>query len=466
MFILNEFYLRMNIATIRDKLTRIGFLIPFRIHLLLLVIAIVLAQQWLIRNNALPETSRTAIIKVFISVTFWFTLAVLVISFLSAFVPWVLFLLNVKNKRSMLKLKTPGQDVTNHQNILIDISNIFKPLFGYIRLRLLYDGQHVSPKFTPVISGNDDYFFAKHTKGSYNWPLQNIREYDVHSGIIYFEDFFQFFSFSLALPANDNFVTHPPQKYQKTLMVQPKKTEDTSMRIDEIRKVEGEFLNYKNFENNDDVRRIVWKIYAKNKELVVRIPETNDPYASHIYFYASFYDSISNNIYDEFNAMFLDSFKTIIWNVYEQLFKQHASLQYIPDQETKTFYADDTIQKVRYVISTSVWQNQNDLVNYFNRQYGSLLCISSLTDAKQLREILDRSGNGLTIIFAELSKSFGKVRIVNWLQWLFIKPENKSTEKLQLAFNLTPLRKKILENEKIIKEMLNKSESKVLMMGS
>ncbi len=156
------------------------------------------------------------------------------------------------------------------------------------------------------------------------------------------------------------------------------------IRIDEMRKVEGEFLNYKNFETNDDVRRIVWKIYAKNKELVVRIPETNDPYASHVYFYASFYNNISNDFYKKFNDVFLNSYKTIVWNVFEQLYSQNNSIKYITDQEVKSVYADDELQKIKYIISTSVWQQSKDIASYFNNQYGSVICISSLTDAKQL----------------------------------------------------------------------------------
>lgn len=457
----------MNIAVIREKIRRAGFFIPFRVHLLLLVIALLLAAGWLRKNNAVPETARTAIINLFICVTFWFASFILIVSFFSAFVPWILFLFSKKNNRSVLKIKTSAKEnVTNQQQVQVDISHILKPVFGYIRLRLLYDGNNISPKFAPVALQPKKYFFSMHTKGLYNWPLKNIKEYDINRGIIYFEDFFQFFSFSSQLPASSNFFTHPHNVLTGALMVQPKKTEETNMRIEEIRKVEGEFLNYKNFENNDDVRRIVWKIYAKNKELVVRIPETNDPYASHIYFYASFYNAISNEVYKEFNEIFLDSFKTITWNIYEQLYRQNELTQYIPDQETKTFYADDTIQKVKYIISTSSWQKQNDLQNYFNKQYSSLLCISSLTDSKQFEEIIDKTGKSLTVIFVELSKSFANVKVIDWLQWIFVKPEKKSSEKLQLAFKLSPLRRRILENEKKIKEMLEKSECKILILDA
>ncbi len=464
---MNEFYRTMNIAAIREKIRLAGFFIPFRIHFLLVIIALGLAYRWLIKNNAVSETARTAIINVFITVTFWFALAILAVSFLSAFIPWILFLFNKKNNKSILKVKTgKSKRIADKQLVEINISSILKPLFGYIRLRLRYDKNNISPKFTPVGLQSRKNFFSLETNGVYNWPLKNIKEYDIQSGIIYFEDFFQFFSFTSQLSVNSNFYTQPLKTNTVPFIVQPKKTQDTNMRIEELRKVEGEFLNYKNFETNDDVRRIVWKIYAKNKELVVRIPETNDPYASHIYFYASFYNSISNDIYEEFNAAFLDNFKTVTWNIYEQLYRQNNLIQYIPDQETKTFYADDDIQKVKYIISTSSWQKQNDLHNYFNKQYASVLCISSLTDAKQLEEVVEKTGKSLTVVFIELSKSFSKMKITDWLQWIFVNPEKKSSEKLQLAFSLSPLRRKILDNEKNIKELLKKSECESLIIST
>lgn len=456
----------MNIAAIREKIRQIGFLIPVRLHFLLLIIALLLAYRWLLKNNAVPETAHTAIINVFITVTFWFALGILVLSFFSAFIPWVFFLFSKKNKRTILNIKTSSQSVHDKQLVEISISKILKPISGYIRLRLRYDKNNISPKFAPMRVEPKKHFFSMQIKGVYNWPLKNIKEYDISSGIIYFEDFFQFFSFTSQLSVNNNFYTQPLKAATGKVIVQPKKTEDTNIRIDEMRKVEGEYLNYKNFETNDDVRRIVWKIYAKNKELVVRIPETNDPYASHIYFYASFYNAVSNDVYEEFNAVFLDNFKTFVWNVYEQLYRQSQLIQYIPDQETKIFYADDVIQKTKYIISTSSWQKQNNLDIYFNKQYASVLCISSLTDAKQLEDVLEKTGKSLTVVFVELSKSFSKMKVTDWLQWVFVNPQKKSSEKLQLAFSLSPLRKKMLDNEKNIKELLKKSDCEVLIIDA
>ncbi|MEO8112048.1 MAG: DUF58 domain-containing protein, partial [Ginsengibacter sp.] len=417
-------------------------------------------------NNALPETSRTAIINLFITVTFWFALAILIVAFLSAFIPWIFFLLNKKNNRSGLKIKVAEKDSKpdDNQKVQIEIANIMRPLFGYVRLRLFYDGQNISPKFSPVSAETKKRFFSTHIQGFYKWPLRHIKEYDINNSIIYFEDFFQFFSFALQFPVSSNFFAHPPRLETNNFVARPKKTEDTNTRIEEMRKVEGEFLNYKNFENNDDVRRIVWKIYAKNKELVVRIPETNDPYASHIYFYASFHNALSNDVYEEFNTIFLDYFKAVTWNSYEQLSRQNAYIKFIPDQQTKTYYSDDPLQKIKYFVSTAHWQKQNDLLQYFNKQNASVLCISSFSNGLQVEEIIEKAGKELVIVFVQLTNSFEKIKINTWLQWLFIKPEKNSTDKLKLVFNLSPLKRKMLDNEKRVMDLLHKSECEVLVI--
>ncbi|MEP7251004.1 MAG: DUF58 domain-containing protein [Ginsengibacter sp.] len=455
----------MKIAAIRNSIRRIGYLLPFRLHLAVLLLILVWAASWLQKTNALPETSRTAIIALFISVTFWFTFSILIFSFVTALVPWLLFLLNKKNNVTSLDIQIPqGENsLSEKQDVVISIKKIIKPLFGYIRMRLIYDGHTISKKFLPVLKRNPS-LFSSDVYGQYTWPITNVKEYDITSGVIYFEDFFQFFSFATQHAAKSKFFKAPPRFNSRELIVQPKRTEETNTRIEEIRKVEGEFLNYKNFEDNDDVRRIVWKIYAKNKELVVRIPETNDPYASHIYFYASFHNTLSGDLYENFNTIFLDYFKTVVWSNYEQLSRQNVLLQFIPDQQSKNYFADDVLQKVKYIISTASWQQNNDLVQYFNQANASVLCISSFNDAKQVAEILERSGRGLAVVFIELSNSFEKAKVTDWFQWLFIKPQGNSQEKLKLSYNLSPLKRKMIDNEKAIKNLLDKSDCEILIV--
>lgn len=456
----------MNFALIKTRIRYAGFFIPFRFLLLLIAVVLLGESFWLKKTRVLPETSYTAITDLFITVALAFIAGVFAISFITAVIPWLFFLFNKKQGNIKIKVKTSSKtkSIDEKQLVEIDILPIFRPVFGYIRLRLQYDDENISPKFSLINNQSKNQVFPSTIKGIFNWHLPEIKEYKVSNAIVYFEDMFQLFSFATTLPVKDNFFTQPANKDSSELKVQPKKTEDTNTRIEQMRKVEGEFLNYKNFENNDDVRRIVWKIYAKNKELVVRIPETNEPYASHVYFYSSFYNAMGTGIYSDFFPVFLNYYKTMIWNGYQQLSKQNVLIKYIPDQESKTTFADDPVQKIKYIISTSDWQTQKNLNHYFKKEEASVLCISSLIDAKDVETVLGRTGKDLVIIFVQLSNVFSGVKIKDWVQWIFVKPQEDGIDKLRLGWNLSPLKRKITENENKIKAILNKCESEILIV--
>ena len=456
----------MNFEIIKKRIRYASFFIPFRFLFFLLIIAFLAASYWLKKTRLLPEASYTAITDLFITIAMAFIVAVFTISLITAIIPWLFFLFNKRRNKISIKIKTASKQnsINERQQVGINLSPVFRPIFGYIRLRLHYDDGNISRKFSLINNQSKTQFFSSSLNGIFNWHLPEIKEYKVSNAIIYFEDMFQFFSFTATLPAQDNFFIQPQTNNLSELKVQPKKTEDTNKRIDQIRKIEGEFLNYKNFENNDDVRRIVWKIYAKNKELVVRIPETNDPYASHVYFYASYYNSMGTGVYSNFYPGLLNYFKTMVWNAYCQLSKQNVLVKYIPDQETKRIFSDDPLQKIKYIISTSEWQTQKNLQQYFKKEEASVLCISSLVNAEDVEHILDRTGKDLVVIFVQLSNAFKGLKIKDWLQWAFVKPEEDGIDKLRLAWNLSPLKRKIIENENKIMTLLNKSESEILVV--
>lgn len=454
----------MNVTELGRKIRYGSFYIPFRFQLVVLGIALSYAYKWLRATTLLPETAYTAIIDLFITITLYFISALIIIAFITSFLPWLLFILRKKQGQASLKVSTAAKPsiFSKKQEVTIDLQPVMRPLFGYIRLRLEYDNLSISPKFSLLRAGQRS-FFSSGLHGIYNWPLPEIKEYKVNGGIIYFEDMFQVFSFTAGLPSQDVFFTQPENDDSTDVSVRPKKTEDTNTRIDQIRKVEGEFLNYKNFEDNDDVRRIVWKIYAKNKELVIRIPETNDPYASHVYFYSSFYNSIGSDLYPTISGVFLNQFKTIVWNAYLQLNKKSLLLKYVPDQPAKTMFADDPLQKIKYIISTSNWHHDKDLATYFRKDEASVLCISSFTDVEHLENIVSKSGKDLVVIFVELSKTFQSIKVRDWLQWLFVRPSAESVDKLKISWNISPLKRKVTENESRIKRILDKSECEKVM---
>jgi hypothetical protein len=292
--------------------------------------------------------------------------------------------------------------------------------------------------------------------------LPDIKEYQLRGGFVFFEDKLHLFSFAAPQPAGGNFYQPPLLREKKDQEVAPKKTETTDIRIEQMRRVEGEYLNYKDFEAGDDVRRIVWKVYAKNRDLVVRVPEMFEPYASHLYFYASFHTSIGEKwVNGEYGAEMLNYFKNNVWTVYDTLAAKEWQMRYITDQPVTVPEGLEERDRIGRIISSSTWQQDKDLAAYFNARQGTVLCISSLTDARELAQLLDTADNSLVIYFVKLSRTFRSFVAWNWLKRLLFLPPKDRLSKLRDRWVFSPLRFQLQRREKEIQTLLDKSGASV-----
>ncbi|HEX8357173.1 MAG TPA: DUF58 domain-containing protein, partial [Segetibacter sp.] len=413
----------MNIALLGviDKVKRFSFYVPITIYFVVFVAAAIFSGGLIGNNSIDAETSFADIFQLLLKVALWFTSAMLIVAFLSVLISFLFFIYHKRKTGINFKISTDIKESELHQKqtVRLAISPVIKPLFGFIKLRLLYDSKYYSDKFS-LLENSRRKFFSSSIEGTYHWPLPQIKEYHIQSAVLYFEDVFQFFSFAVNLPAKSNFFTQPTAKQVNELRVLPRKTEETNTRIDQLRKVEGEYLNYKNFENNDDVRRIVWKIYAKNKELVVRVPEIMDPYASHVYLYASFFSHFAIEGNAAVEVPFLNYFKVVTWSVYDNLVKQGFEVKYIPDQELPANNFADEKDRVKYIISTSNWHQVTDVKTFVKTNDASIVIISSLSNVEEVSELIERHGKDITFILIKLSESFKNQHLMDWVQWLFV----------------------------------------------
>ncbi len=452
----------MIINGFRNTVKQATFYIPFTLYFFLFVIAGSVAFRFLTQRNFDTHSSFADILNLLMQVALAFAILLLVLALVSVLVSVFYFLYKRKNGLISFNIATELSQgsMDDKQTVRLHLHPVLKPFLGFLKIRLQYDQAMFSNKFQ-LLEKKQNLFFNQTIEGTYHWPLPQIKEYHVQKAILYFEDYFQFFSVAVDLPANNLFYTHPGSLKMPDRNVRPRKTEETSTRIDELRKVEGEYLNYKNFENNDDVRRIVWKIYAKNKELVVRIPEIMDPYASHVYLYASFFSGFNIDGNSPAQVPFLNYYKTMIWTLYQDLVKKGFEVRYIPDQPLAKSGAEK--QQVQYNVSTSSWHQNQDLVTYCKTKDASMLVISSLSDAHQVEQLLERHGNDIRFVFVRLTDSLKKQNILDWVQWLFVQNEKNDMEvyKTAWAASLT-LRPRIVENEKKLQKLLQKYQAEVL----
>jgi hypothetical protein len=243
--------------------------------------------------------------------------------------------------------------------------------------------------------------------------------------------------------------------------VYPKKTENLDVRIEQLRRVEGEYLNYKDFESGDDVRRIVWKVYAKNRELVVRVPELYEPYASHLYFHASFNVAVKNSwLQEDYLKEMLNYYKNCIWTVYDTLSKKEWEVRYIPDQQFAIPDQLSAAEMTSRIISNSSWHQDKSLHQYFNPKTGAVLCISSFADPEELEELLERCDSSTVIYFVKTSNTLRSFAALNLLSRLIFLPPQDRRSKLRTRWTFSPIRLQVEKREKKIEVILGKSSVK------
>lgn len=331
-----------------------------------------------------------------------------------------------------------------------------RPFLGFIKARLFYDDFKMTDKFTLASNHRiKNKFWRLGVSGKSKMELPDIKEYKLQGGFIFFEDMLQLFSLPVRQDLKSHFHNAPESIALKDNPAIPRKTEETDTRIEQLRRVDGEYLNYKDFESGDDVRRVVWKVYAKNRELMVRVPEIFDPYASHIYCYASFHKT-NEFTENDFTAEMLNYYKTRVWAVYETLSKKDFEVRFVPDQELHLPEQNNKDLFVQKLISNSHWQQSRSLAGYFELKYGSVLCISSMNSPEELKEVLEQCNNEVVVYYVKLSGAFRTIAPLTWLKRIFILPPEDRLKRIRSRWILMPMRRKFLKREKQIENILSK----------
>ncbi len=436
---------------------------PFTINTLLCVLAAYFGYKVLYSpaSQADPEPFRPFIMLMG-KIVFWFIIVLILASVLSTLISWLHYIWQYKNKKARLELNFGTKTTAGKKNKLYMDALLYsakRPLLGFIKGRLFYDDHHMTDKFSLLSNKRkENSIWPVAVTGRNRMELPDIKEYELKGGFIYFHDMLHLFSLAVYQPVKGQFNQPPVLHKKEDKEVAPKKTETTDVRIDQLRRVEGEYLNYKDFEAGDDVRRIVWKVYAKNRELVVRIPERFEPFASHLYFYASFYAPVKTQwLGDSYMKEMLNYYKNNIWTVYDTLAAKEWAMRFIPDQVFNLPEHLTDAERSSRIISNSSWHKDKSLQEYFNPKQGTVLCISSLTDPHELQNILDECNESTVVYYVKLSLTFKHFVALNWIRRLIFQPPKDRLNKLRTSWTFSPTRLRIQKREKEIETILNKS---------
>ncbi|HYD22415.1 MAG TPA: DUF58 domain-containing protein [Flavipsychrobacter sp.] len=390
---------------------------------------------------------------------FWFVTGLILLSLLSTVASWIYFMYLDGKRKSGLEVEFTMETVKGKKNKLFlnaMVKGIFRPLLGFVKGRLFYDNYEMTDRFSLLSNKLKERSWQRAAiVGRSRLELPDIKEYQLKGGFVYFQDMLHIFSLAVAQPISGHFYQPPVLAEDDDREVYPKKTEQMDVRIEQMRRVEGEPLSYKDFEAGDDVRRIVWKVYAKNRELVVRIPEMFEPYASHLYFYASFHAAVKAAWLNEgYLKEMLNYYKNYVWTVYDTLSKKEWEMRYMPDQTLTVPEHLTEAEKSARIISNSSWHADKSVAMYFKPKQGAVLCISSLVDPEELRNVISQCDASTVVYFVKVSRVFRHFVAWNWVKRLIFLPPKDRLSKLRGTWVFSPIRLQIQRREKEIESIL------------
>lgn len=434
---------------------------PFTLNAFVIGIVLWLCFQWLKPGVASSENETDSFVPIILLVSkiaLWFILVLILFSILSTLICWIVFLL--QRNHSIGQLEVKFEPLKKGKGLWLEtlLQKARRPFLGFIKGRLFYDDLNVTDKF--MLASNErvqKQFWRLGVKGKSKLALPDIREYAIIGGFVFFEDMLQIFSLPVKQSIKGHFYQSPENIFLQENNALPRKTEETETRIEQMRKVQGEYLNYKDFEAGDDVRRVVWKVYAKNRELMVRIPEIFDPYASHIYFYASFYNA-GGNLKNDFSNEMLNYYKNRVWSVYETLIDKEFDVKFIPDQQLQLPEQINKNLFVQRIISNSQWQQEYLLSDYFDAKYGAVLVISSFNDVAEVKTVIENCNSEVLVYYVKLSNTFRSFAPWAWLTRIFLLPPEDRLKRIRSRWILTPLRWKLVKREKEIEDILTTAD--------
>ena len=427
-----------------------------RWQLVLTVLVLWLGGLWLKTQYGQDDSALWIVMKQFLVIIQWTIVGLFTISLVLAAVAWSLFIYSAKNKRVGVQIQFgDGQHAeAGFAPLTVALNGmVVRPLLGTIRARLIFNGK----KMSDIIILDTDVFkkgglLRKAIRGTGKTLLHDRGIYDVEKVYITFCDMFNLVSLPYTLPFSQQLYTLPKELKETPVKAQPNTTEEQKHRIEIPKRVEGEYINYKEFETGDNIRRIVWKIYAKSGQLVVRVPETKDPYASHLYFYASFYDgfNLQGGIFD---TELLNIYKDRVRNLFEALKKNGFDVRIPQDQEVPKLSGMSDKKNELFQITAAQWQREKTPPAFIVPAKAAFVCLSALTPVAELELLLRNLAQSIPVVVVKLSDAIPSPFQIKLME-LFFRPEKQPYDNLRKPWLISPLRSRLQKNEIEIERVL------------
>lgn len=415
-----------------------------------------LAALWLKDEYQSDDSNLWLVMKLFLLFLQYAIIGIFAISLFTAVSTWAYFLILLRNKRITLQAKFGDGQKAEAGWVSLSVmmtGPALRPLLGTIQARLIFAGKRISERIILDANVFQPKELWRHSiRGSGQTLLHDRGIYDVEKILISFCDMLGLLSLPCRIPFSQQLYTLPQPLTEKNVKAQPHSTEEQKYRIEVPKRVEGEYVNYKEFETGDNIQRIVWKIYAKSGQLVVRIPEIKDPYASHLYLYVSFFHGFHLN-QGVFETELLNVYKDLVRNLFEAVQKNGYDVRIPQDQEVPKLSGLGDRKIELFQITAASWQDKNAPSSYVKPNKAAFVCLSSLTPANEVELIAKNLPSAIPMVIVKLSTAIASPFHLK-IKDIFFKPEKKPSDSLRQPWLFSSLRKNLIQNESEIERAL------------
>ena len=427
--------------------------------LLLVIVALWGCSRWLRSEYGQEDTNLWLVMELFFRLVIAAVVALIVTSLGTALAAWLWFRWQRTNRNIEVALSLGDGHQAQAGQVAVTVQlkgRVWRPWLGSVQGRLVFAREGIS---LPVLLDENVYgknpFFKKGIRGTALLPLTDIRIYDVEKVWVVFVDMLGLVSLPASLASVQQLYTVPLAKDTRTHVVHPNATEEQKHRIVVPKRVEGEYVNYKEFEPGDNIQRIVWKIYAKSGQLVVRIPETKDPYASHLYLYVSYFHGWEPG--GLFDAALLNRYKEEVRHLMDSVARNGYEIRLPADQEVPKLAGVGDKKSELFQISAARWQNQSPPSQFAQPSKAALVCLPTCVPAEEVETLLQKLPPSVPVVLIRLSETIPSPFRFS-LRAIFFKPEKQPTDTLRQTWLVSPLRRALLRNEKMLEALAKKRD--------
>ncbi len=436
----------------------------FRWQFIFIALCMWAVYTWLVLNVKNTGTDEWIRIAQWLQVLFLSTIVLMGFSILTLLISWFVFLRQMKSGRMKLSVQLPEDKTHEAGTVPIEakITNILRPILGTVEVRIVFPGMLVSQRI--LLDENKKTWLAPYNTvaGTSTLDLHHRGLHDIEEIQVILTDMMKLVCIPITLHSQNRLLTIPKQLKEQTFPIFPSATEEQDVRINIPKRVQGEFLSYKDFESGDDIRRIVWKIYARSGELVVRVPETRDPYASHVYICTGFYNTLITEFDDLAGRELLNVYKDSLRQVYDAVCRNQHSVRLIKDQEEQKDAPNTDVSKDLYFLSTAHWQSDQLPHENFVNPKTAVICLSSATPVEEIENLFGKLALHVPVMVFGLSDALGpafKFKFRN----VFFKPKEHPLSEVRKSWWISPLRKRLKLNEDRIRKLVNQRGNAWLM---